>query len=105
MPSTWTTGRNRLYEEVLTREEKQGWKYKYLIFIDYDVQIGVAGSPIGVSPWRKFENFLLEYEPGFHKKNNKVHLCSRWSPTLWKKTERTDYAIWESNQNRSDVSP
>lgn len=62
--STWTTGRNRLYEEVIQRENSQGWKYKYLIFLDGDVQIGVAGEPIGVSPWRKFENFLIEYEPG-----------------------------------------
>lgn len=37
--STWTNGRNQLYEKALKIQQKQGWRYEYLIFTDDDIQL------------------------------------------------------------------
>lgn len=37
--STWTTGRNQLYEQAVKLQQKQGWQYEYLIFTDDDIQL------------------------------------------------------------------
>jgi len=66
--STWTTGRNKLHQLALEKEQKQGWKYLYWIFLDYDVDLFVRehrypNSNTWIEPWRLFESYLLEYEP------------------------------------------
>lgn len=57
--STWTEGRNRLYQETLDKD------YLYYIFMDEDVYLkttDVCKKP-DKNPWRIFEEYLLEYEP------------------------------------------
>lgn len=54
--STWTQGRNLLYHYAKRLEESKNVLFKYWIFLDEDVKLNVEQL-------RKFENFLLEYEP------------------------------------------
>ena len=37
--TTWTTGRNMLYERALIEEKRQGWRWAYYIFGDGDIQV------------------------------------------------------------------
>ena len=51
-----------LNEFTMYREQKQGWRYEYLIFFDADVAILDTNSQ-NIDPWKKFEQFLVEYQP------------------------------------------
>ena len=55
--STWTTGRNVLFEVAMRMKEK----YWYYIFIDDDI---ILESLLNYShPWRVYEDFLKQVEP------------------------------------------
>ena len=56
--TTWTTGRNVLYEEAM----KSDTQYLYYIFMDDDIQL-VDSTGMYPNPWRGFENFLIDVEP------------------------------------------
>ena len=56
--TTWTTGRNVLYEEAMKRDTR----YLYYIFMDDDIQL-VDSTGMYPNPWRGFENFLIDVEP------------------------------------------
>jgi len=70
--STWTEGRNRLYQETLGKD------YLYYIFLDGDAYLKtteLCKTPQN-NPWRLFEEYLIEYEPAagvpfymWHKKS------------------------------------
>ena len=56
--TTWTTGRNLLFETAMKRNKT----YLYYVFMDDDIELGDPRRlPIG--PWRRFENSLRSYEP------------------------------------------
>jgi len=57
--TSWASGRNELFYEVIRRENEQGWQYKYIIFVDGDLFLSCKIQ----NCWRLLENFLLEYEP------------------------------------------
>ena len=66
--TTWTIGRNILYEA----SQKRTTKYLYYIFLDDDVILDIKNSPLdygkshvpkSINPWRKFEEFLLRVKP------------------------------------------
>ena len=57
--TTWTTGRNLLFE--VTR--RRGEKYLYYIFMDDDIVLRFKTEPKNLNPWREFENFLKRIEP------------------------------------------
>eukprot|EP01102_Stenamoeba_stenopodia_P018279 TRINITY_DN6678_c0_g1_i1.p1 TRINITY_DN6678_c0_g1~~TRINITY_DN6678_c0_g1_i1.p1 ORF type:complete len:260 (-),score=46.60 TRINITY_DN6678_c0_g1_i1:61-840(-) len=69
--STWTTGRNQLYTEAVRMEEKQGWQYKYLIFMDEDFIIECKRDAVAAynitrdnrQCWTLYERFLTQWEP------------------------------------------
>ena len=70
--STWTTGRNRLYQEIINR--KLDKKYLYFIFMDGDF---ILKSKSQEEPFKIFERYLEKYLPaiGFpyflhHKKSS-----------------------------------
>ena len=56
--STWTTGRNMLYEA----SKKKKRNYLYYFIMDDDVVLKSKTNKPG-NPWRKFENFLERIEP------------------------------------------
>ena len=56
--TTFTTGRNVLYEEAMKRDTR----YLYYIFMDDDIQL-VDSTGTYPNPWRGFENFLIDVEP------------------------------------------
>ena len=56
--TTWSTGRNMLYEEAMKRDTR----YLYYIFMDDDIQL-VDSTGMYPNPWRGFENFLIDVEP------------------------------------------
>lgn len=64
--STWGSGRNKLLELALEKEDKQrkkysgcfteiGWKYRYLIFMDGDVSLLMSVNTSTLNPWRRIE--------------------------------------------------
>ena len=56
--TTWTTGRNLLFETAMERNKT----YLYYVFMDDDITLeDPRRLPIG--PWRRFENSLRSYEP------------------------------------------
>ncbi|OGK32270.1 hypothetical protein A3F57_03775 [Candidatus Roizmanbacteria bacterium RIFCSPHIGHO2_12_FULL_36_11] len=57
--STWTEGRNRLYQEVFLTN------YLYYIFLDGDVDLRVAHphKKTNKNPWRVLESYLLKFLP------------------------------------------
>ena len=57
--TTWSTGRNLLYDASQNRKAK----YLFYIFLDDDVVLDIKNNPKKVNPWRKFEEFLLRVEP------------------------------------------
>ena len=58
--TTWTTGRNLLYEAAMKRSEK----YLYYIFMDDDIVLQSNKIMTNISdPWRQFEDFLKRIEP------------------------------------------
>ena len=58
--TTWTTGRNLLYETIISRERD----YLYYTFLDDDAVLRFRnGSQREESPWREYEKNLLEVEP------------------------------------------
>ena len=59
--STWTQGRNRLYELALRQELLRGAEYKYFIFADDDVQL--IGKGDFENPVDEFYQFLLHTQP------------------------------------------
>ena len=56
--TTWTTGRNMLYNSVMKRQEK----YLYYIFIDDDVILKMKKNDTS-NPWRVFEDSLIRLQP------------------------------------------
>ena len=56
--TTWTTGRNLLFEIAMQRRGT----YLYYIFIDDDIVL-VAKQNKNINPWRKFEDSLERIEP------------------------------------------
>ena len=57
--TTWTTGRNLLFEIAMQRRVLT---YLYYIFIDDDIVL-VAKRNKNINPWRKFEDSLERIEP------------------------------------------
>ena len=57
--TSWTTGRNLLFEVA----RKRGEKYLYYIFMDDDIVLEFKTKPNNHNPWREFENFLKRIEP------------------------------------------
>ena len=57
--TTWTTGRNLLFEVA----RRRGEKYLYYIFMDDDIVLRFKTEPNNHNPWREFENFLKRIEP------------------------------------------
>ena len=61
--TTWTTGRNYLYEQAMERSTK----YHYYIFMDDDIKLRLNANSKNmtrtVGPWRSFEKFLIAYRP------------------------------------------
>ena len=58
--TTWTTGRNLLYEFAMKRSEK----YLYYIFVDDDIVLQSDKTMTNITdPWRQFEDFLKRIEP------------------------------------------
>ncbi len=55
--TTWTTGRNLLYEAAMRRSQK----YLYYIFMDDDIVLQTTVR--NQNPWREFEDFLGRIEP------------------------------------------
>ena len=56
--TTWTTGRNQLYEVAMLRRET----YLYYIFLDDDIVLfGIQETTL--NPWRKLEDSLRKMEP------------------------------------------
>ena len=56
--TTWTTGRNLLYEVAMLRKET----YLYYIFLDDDIVLfGIQETTL--NPWRKLEDSLRKMEP------------------------------------------
>ena len=62
--TTWTTGRNLLYDIAMRRIRSE--RYLYYIFMDDDIELqyhdGHAKQSTG-NPWREFEQFLKRLEP------------------------------------------
>ena len=58
--TTWTTGRNLLYEAAMKRSEK----YLYYILMDDDIDLQSKKKMTNITdPWRQFEDFLRRIEP------------------------------------------
>ena len=57
--TTWTTGRNLLFEVA----RRRGEKYLYYIFMDDDIVLRFKTEPNKRNPWREFENSLKRIEP------------------------------------------
>ena len=57
--TSWTTGRNLLFEVA----RRRGEKYLYYIFMDDDIVLRFKTEPNNHNPWREFENFLKRIEP------------------------------------------
>jgi len=59
--STWTEGRNRLYQEVIHLKKD----YLYYVFMDEDARLATTKycKVPCKNPWRLFEQYLLEYQP------------------------------------------
>ena len=58
--TTWTTGRNLLYELAMKKNER----YHYYIFIDDDIELHITKEENkGQNPWRAFESSLKSVEP------------------------------------------
>ena len=60
--TTWTTGRNLLYDVAMRRSER----YLYYIFMDDDIELQYHDEHAKQStgnPWREFEQFLKRLEP------------------------------------------
>ena len=58
--TTWTTGRNLLYELAMERDET----YHYYIFIDDDIKLYITNENNKThNPWRAFESSLKSIEP------------------------------------------
>ena len=55
--TTWTTGRNLLFEVA----RRRGEKYLYYIFVDDDIVLEFETKQN--NPWREFEDFLKRIEP------------------------------------------
>ena len=61
--SSWTQGRNRLFEEMHARYP--GVEFQYAVFLDDDAEleeVGDFGMNTG-NAWRTFERYLMEWEP------------------------------------------
>ena len=56
--TTWTTGRNVLFEAAMNRNQK----YLYYVFMDDDFALGDPRHQL-MGPWRRFESSLRSYEP------------------------------------------
>jgi len=87
--SSWAQGRNRLYREALEKEKRQGWRYLYYIFFDGDVRMGPVNPwwNTTVSGWRKFEEFLLNYEPAIGLPDFRYTYPKDFNPGYTVKTE------------------
>merc|ERR1711918_159457 len=59
--TTWTTGRNHLYEQALRLSRQHGWKSEYLIFADDDSPIIAVKS--GVDPYSLLHAALRNVRP------------------------------------------
>lgn len=75
--SSWTQGRNRLLKEA------HGRGYLYVVFADDDIVITLTelGSSVcgaDASPWRVFEEFLLDREPAIGCCAYDWHLRGGW---------------------------
>ena len=57
--TTWTTGRNLLFEVA----RRRGEKYLYYIFMDDDIVLRFKTELNNLNSWREFENFLKRIEP------------------------------------------
>ena len=69
--TTWTTGRNLLYELAMKRDET----YHYYIFMDDDVELNVTKNENKTqNPWRAFESSLKSVEPAVGVVNQLVRL-------------------------------
>eukprot|EP00731_Ephydatia_muelleri_P022279 Em0014g870a len=54
--TTWTTGRNVLFEAAINRNKT----YLYYVFMDDDITLGDTSH---ANPWRKYESFLRTVQP------------------------------------------
>ena len=58
--TTWTTGRNLLYDLAMKRNEI----YNYYIFMDDDIELYIIEEELeNMNPWRAFESSLKSVEP------------------------------------------
>ena len=57
--STWSTGRNLLYETANARDKR----FLYYIFMDDDIELEAKDKMVIANPWRVFEQSLLLYQP------------------------------------------
>ncbi len=66
--TTWSSGRNQLYESAMKRSET----YLYYIFMDDDIVLVKAENK---NPWREFEEFLKRVEPAVAALELDVNKC------------------------------
>jgi hypothetical protein len=59
--TSWTVGRNNLYAEARTVQQKQGWRAEYLVFTDDDVELFTA--PANGNPYDLFHAALGNVQP------------------------------------------
>ena len=57
--TTWTAGRNLLFEVA----RRRGKKHLYYIFMDDDIILKYFEKTVQKNPWREFEDFLIRIEP------------------------------------------
>lgn len=81
--TSWTTGRNLLYETFVRNSEKP---YLYYVMMDDDVNIRWANE--SKNPWRSFEEFLRRVQPAVvgadEPANNKSCATNtEYNPTVW----------------------
>ena len=71
--TTWTTGRNLLYDLAMKRDET----YHYYIFMDDDIELYIMEEELeNMNPWRAFESSLKSVEPAVGVLSDINHLQS-----------------------------
>jgi len=114
--STWTQGRNRLYELALRQERLRGKEYDYMIFADDDIELTSKAKNV-TNPIDEWYSFLRETQPAVGigrfrqvgwERDRLVSVCNFDAvlnafhrdvvPVLLPYTERSDGVSWWMSQ-------
>eukprot|EP01102_Stenamoeba_stenopodia_P011870 TRINITY_DN3677_c0_g1_i1.p1 TRINITY_DN3677_c0_g1~~TRINITY_DN3677_c0_g1_i1.p1 ORF type:complete len:784 (-),score=148.31 TRINITY_DN3677_c0_g1_i1:105-2456(-) len=89
--STWTEGRNRLYQEALEVEKYRGYKYRFMVFTDDDFQIECTRAGIPKAEVTK----CFEYT---HK------MLDKWQPAIGDCDHPTEDFVSFPAESEADVT-